>query len=58
MFSLLPLVNHMIGPRETLWQALICRNLGQIMIVSCDYTGNGNNFWEVVIIIPTSGRIW
>jgi sulfate adenylyltransferase len=34
----------MIGTRETLWQALICRNYGaNHMIVSCNHTGNGNN---------------
>jgi sulfate adenylyltransferase len=35
LLSLLPLATHMAGPREALWQALVCRNYGaNHMIVS------------------------
>lgn len=42
--SLLPLAMRMIGPRETVWHAIIRKNYGCThFIVVCDYAGPGSN---------------
>jgi sulfate adenylyltransferase len=40
LLSLLPLANHLTGPRDPLWQALICRNYGaNHVLVSRNHAG-------------------